>query len=34
MRKLAKALYAIGKSGEPLDSRKLFDTARLGLAPS
>ena len=32
MRKLATALYAIGKSGEPLDSRKLFDTARLGLA--
>lgn len=34
MRKLAKGLYAIGKSGEQLDTHKLFDAARLGLAPS
>lgn len=34
MRKLAKGLHAMARTGEALDSRKLFDTTRLELAPA
>jgi transposase len=31
MRKLVRALWHVGRGGEPLDTRKLFDVERLGL---